>query len=174
YQAGMNSYGIFYTRRYVPFDRISSDEFVIGCSDYRVVDLSSNFAFRHNGACSLLFGDFHVESRRPKEFSDDVVPVHRFRRERGRHGVASGAAPERLTSRTAEMVWKIRPVKPTAIRAARKSSAAWVTRSGRTEWSTAATGPKRASIALNSVGPNAARRNSPMILARMLVSTAVA
>lgn len=73
YRNDRNSYGIAYTARQQPFEILTTDDVVMGCSDYLVVDVPSNFALRHQGEASFLFGDLHANTRRLDEVFDESL-----------------------------------------------------------------------------------------------------
>jgi len=68
---GVNSYGMMYTAIYRPMSSLySSQDVILGCSDFKVVDVVSNFALRHQGRANFLFGDLHVSAYGWELFSD--------------------------------------------------------------------------------------------------------
>ena len=60
----LNSYGMYYRAVEAPMTVLAtSRDLIFGCSDYKVVDVASNFAFRHLRQANFYFGDHHVEIR---------------------------------------------------------------------------------------------------------------
>lgn len=71
---GDNSFGIMYTAIYRPMSSLySSQDVIIGCSDYKVVDVVRNFALRHIGEANFLFGDLHVGAHGMNLFSREEL-----------------------------------------------------------------------------------------------------
>lgn len=69
----LNSFGIRYDVRYSPYEHVTSLDVVLGCSDYKVVDVVSHFALRHENSANFLFGDLHVASNGLEIFTAEEV-----------------------------------------------------------------------------------------------------
>lgn len=70
---GQNSYGIRITACFVPYERTTSRDVVMGCSEYKVVDVVRNFALRHNECANFLFGDMRVATHGLEVFTRDEI-----------------------------------------------------------------------------------------------------
>lgn len=72
-----NSYGIRFQMIGLPTytgPLIRQRDVIFGCSDFKVVDVASNFAARHVNNASYMFADIHVEQRPASEvFSDEEL-----------------------------------------------------------------------------------------------------
>ena len=79
-----NSYGMYYR---VVGERFSvystSRDIIFGCSNFKVVDVARNFAFRHMAKANFYFGDHHLESRTAGFFSENQWEEHSFRNDLG-------------------------------------------------------------------------------------------
>ncbi|MFW5653430.1 MAG: hypothetical protein ACOC0P_05235 [Planctomycetota bacterium] len=82
---GANSYGMIYSAIYRPMSSLySSRDVIIGCSDFKVVDVVRNFSLRHAGRANFLFGDLHVGAH-----GWDLFPESELRKQsqRGAFGI---------------------------------------------------------------------------------------
>ncbi|MCC6908648.1 MAG: prepilin-type N-terminal cleavage/methylation domain-containing protein [Phycisphaerales bacterium] len=76
----VNSYGMYYR---VVGERFSvystSRDIIFGCSDFKIVDVAQNFAFRHLSKANFYFGDHHLDSRTPEMFTRTQWMENSFR-----------------------------------------------------------------------------------------------
>jgi len=83
----VNSYGMYFR---VVGERFSvystSRDIIFGCSNYKIVDVAQNFAFRHMTKANFYFGDHHLDSRTPEMFTPTQWLEHSMRGERGEGG----------------------------------------------------------------------------------------
>lgn len=77
---GANSYGMYYRvvgQRFSVYS--TSVDIILGCSDFKIVDVAQSFAFRHHQKANFYFGDHHLDSRTSALFSDAQWAEQSFR-----------------------------------------------------------------------------------------------
>lgn len=86
-RADVNSYGMYFR---VVGERFSvystSRDIIFGCSNYKIVDVAQNFAFRHMTKANFYFGDHHLDSRTPEMFTPTQWLEHSMRGGSGQGG----------------------------------------------------------------------------------------